>query len=123
MRLAIGTKCSVAKLSALGVEKRREVRGGGGGGEERGLTALSGTGHLRCLLPGAAALQQVEKLRMEMFRLALHPLCSGSDHPDLGSRSPGLKLCLRLRPGPRLPGSGTQLGLPGPQLPAPGRGR
>lgn len=81
--------------------KRREVWGGGG--RYRGLAALSGAGHLRCLLPGAAELQQVEKLRMKMFRLALHPLCSGSEPPDLGSCSPGLKLsacCLRSGPLP-----------------------
>lgn len=69
---------------------------------------------------GAAASGETED--GDVLRLALHPLCSDSDPPDLGSRSPGLKLCLRLRPGPLLPGSGTQLGLPGPQLPTPGLG-
>lgn len=53
--------------------------------EYSGLAA--GAGHLKCPLPGAVALQQVEKLRMEMFRLALHRLCRGSDLPDLGSPS------------------------------------
>lgn len=115
MRLAIGTKSSIAKLQALGVE----VRGGG----YRGLAALSGAGHLRCPLPGAVSLQQVEKLRMEMPSLAPHPLCSSSDPPDLGSRSPGLKLCLLSSVGASVPGLWHAVGTPGAVVPTPGRGR
>lgn len=59
---------------------------------------------------------------MEMFRLALHPHYSGSDHPVLGSRSPGLKLCLRLRPGPLLPGLWNAAGTPGAAAPYTGPG-
>lgn len=100
--------------------KRREVWGGGGG--YRGLAALSGAGHLRCSLPGAAALQQVKKLRMEMFRLVLHPLCSGSEPPNLGSCSPGLKLfAFCLRSGPLLLGSHT-IRIPGAAAPYSGPG-
>lgn len=83
------------------------------------MAAFSGAGHLRCPLPGAGALLQVEKLRMEMLSLAPPHLCSGSDPPVPGCRSPGLKLCLRLRSGPLLQGPGTKSGLPGPQLPTP----
>lgn len=51
------------------------------------------------------------------------PFCSGSDPPVPGCRSPGLKLCLRLRSEPLLRGPRTHSGLPGPQFTTPGWGR
>lgn len=68
------------------------------------MTAFSGAGHLRYQLPGAAALEQVEKLRMEMLNLAPPHLCSGWDPLVPGCRSPGLEDLPALSIGASAPG-------------------
>lgn len=68
------------------------------------MAAFSGAGHLRCQLPGAAALEQVEKLRMEMLNLAPPHLCSGWDPLVPSCRSPGLEDLPALSIGASTPG-------------------
>lgn len=103
MRLAIGTeKCRQAPLFT-GCRERKKVwvERRGTGAWLRSRARVTG---FRCPLPGAEALQQVEKLRVEMLSPAPPHLCSGWDPPVPGCCDPRLKLCLRLRAGHPLPG-------------------